>query len=55
MHDQEVELAVGDVVRIGNHLLTVIDIDGEDVSFRIDHLDDAALEIEPAASVLPPR
>lgn len=53
MHEQEVELAVGDVVRIGDHLLTVIDIDGDDVSFRIDHLDEATLPLEAAGAVLP--
>ncbi len=30
------DLAIGDLVVIGNQVLTVIDIDGEEVSFRLD-------------------
>ena len=36
MQEQQYELSVGDVVQIGDRLVTVIDIDGADVSFRID-------------------
>ncbi len=30
------ELAVGDVLRIGNRILTVLDIEGTDVHFRLE-------------------
>jgi hypothetical protein len=43
----ELELAVGDAVRVGDYLLTVVDIDGQDVGFRVDpgeSADDAILE-----------
>lgn len=36
MVEHELELSVGDSVRIGDVVLTVVDIDGGDVSFRID-------------------
>ncbi len=53
MHEQEVELCVGDVVRIGDHLLTVVDIDGEDVSFRMDHIDESPLAFEAVTAEWP--
>lgn len=34
--DITVELAVGDVLLIGNRTLTVIDIEGSEVHFRVD-------------------
>lgn len=34
--EQTMELAVGDMVVVGNQVLTVIDIDGDEVSFRLD-------------------
>ena len=36
--EQTIELAVGDVVYIGDRTLTVIDIDGDEVSFRVDEV-----------------
>jgi hypothetical protein len=39
----ELELGVGDVVRVGDFLLAVVDIDGQDVGFRVDP-DDGILE-----------
>jgi len=36
VQEQEIELAVGEVVQIGRYTVTVIDIDGTEVSFRID-------------------
>lgn len=36
MPEHELELAVGETLRIGDCFLTVIDVDGDDVSFRID-------------------
>lgn len=40
MQEYELQLSIGDVVRIGNVTLTVIDIEGDEVSFRIDEDDD---------------
>ena len=47
MREYELELAVGDVVQIGEMTVTVVDIDGPDVSFRIDSspADGSVLEI----------
>ena len=33
----EFELSVGDVLHIAGRVVTVIDIDGEDISLRVDH------------------
>lgn len=56
MHEQEVELGIGDVVRIGDHLLTVIDVEGDDVSFRIDLITEPRVPFELASSAArPPR
>lgn len=43
MRQTSVELAVGDSVRVHEHILTVIDIHGEEVTFRLDQFnaDDA--------------
>lgn len=38
MPEQTIELSVGDVVYIGDRTLTVIDIDGDEVSFRVDEV-----------------
>lgn len=35
---QEFELSVGDAIRIGNRILTLIDIEGGEVAFRIDDI-----------------
>ncbi len=35
---QEFELSVGDAIRIGNRVLTLIDIEGGEVAFRIDEI-----------------
>jgi hypothetical protein len=34
--DLMIELAVGDVLIVGDQTLTVIDVDGDEVSFRLD-------------------
>jgi hypothetical protein len=49
------ELAVGDVLQLGDHALTVIDIDGLEVSFRIDasHSNETNLDLPLDQS--PPR
>lgn len=44
MPEHEVELSVGEVIRMGNHILTVIDIDGPNVSFRIEEIPAAEFE-----------
>ena len=36
MELQELDLAVGDVVQIGEYTVTVIDIENEEVTFRVD-------------------
>lgn len=38
MRDNQFDLAVGDSLLIGDQMLTVVDIDGEDVSFRLEEL-----------------
>jgi len=42
------ELVVGDALHIGGCVLTVIDIDGDEVTFRVD--DGEAERLSPAAS-----
>ena len=39
MQEQEVELAVGETVQIGDYFVTVVDTDAGDVSFRVDPVD----------------
>ena len=43
VQEYEFELSIGDVFQIGESQFTVIDIDGQDVSFRIDS-DDTRIE-----------
>lgn len=48
-----IELAVGDSVRIQDQILTVIDIHGEEITFRLDPVDegpphDAAKPADPS-------
>ena len=52
MQEQEVELVVGDVVQLGEIVVVVMDIDGDDVSFRIEGLSegDAARSFDDAPS-----
>jgi len=38
VQEYEFELSVGEVIRIGNHVVTVIDIEGADVSFRVEEI-----------------
>ena len=44
MPQHEVELSVGETIRIGDYCLTVIDIEGEEIAFRIDAADAVSLE-----------
>lgn len=34
--NETVDLSIGDSIRLGNQLLTVVDIDGDEVCFKID-------------------
>ena len=55
---QELDLVVGDVISVGGVTLTIIDIDNDEVSIRVDdgqsnediHIDDL---LTPASSTLP--
>jgi hypothetical protein len=50
------ELSVGDVLQIGDQLVTVVDIDGPDVTFRIDSLESQEAEVlEACAAAFPAR
>ncbi len=40
VQEQEIELSIGDSLQIGQHTVTVIDIEGGEVSFRIDREED---------------
>jgi hypothetical protein len=48
MRQSGVELAIGDAVQLQDHLLTVIDIQGDEITFRLD-------QIEEVDSGTPPR
>ena len=37
MLEHDYELSVGDTIQIGEQIVTVIDIDGPDVSFRVEN------------------
>jgi hypothetical protein len=56
---QELDLAVGDVVRIGETLITVIDIENGEITFRIDDAepadDDRTNDLNDNVSVPLPR
>ncbi|HEX6984195.1 MAG TPA: hypothetical protein VF170_02410 [Planctomycetaceae bacterium] len=49
MQEFEIELGIGDVLRIGDDLYTVIDIEDGEVCFRVD----PAEEFVPAPAVPP--
>ena len=36
MRKYEIELAVGDTLLIGNEMLTILEIDGDEITFRVD-------------------
>ena len=44
----EIELGIGDVVRIGESVYTVVDIENGEVCFRVDHVEDYAPDFETA-------
>lgn len=48
-------LAVGDSLQIGDRLMTVIDIEGDEVSFRIDQIELDCLQTAASHSTTLPR
>ena len=56
MQELSFELSVGDVLQVGDQLVTVVDIDGPEVTFRIDPVEpQEALLTETCAAALPAR
>ncbi len=59
MRESRFELAVGDSVRLDDQILTVIDISGEEITFRVDFADDMGTDNILCSGVsekpLPPR
>ena len=59
MRESRFELAVGDSVRMDDQILTVIDISGEEITFRVDFADDVRRDNvlcgEASEKPLPPR
>ncbi|MBX3437988.1 MAG: hypothetical protein KF861_10895 [Planctomycetaceae bacterium] len=43
MQAQEIELSIGDSIQIDEHTVTIVDIEGDVVSFRVDHQEDFQL------------
>lgn len=42
MFESGIELAIGESLRMADQVLTVLDIHGDEIIFRIDHVDEAA-------------
>jgi len=59
MSESRFELSVGDSVRVDDQILTVVDISGDEITFRIDLADDCepsrVLAGEARGKRLPPR
>ncbi|MEX0702718.1 MAG: hypothetical protein WD069_11550 [Planctomycetales bacterium] len=58
MKEHELELSIGEVLQIGEYTVTIVDIEGAEVGFRIDSLDDECGEVVLAGhaeAALPPR
>jgi hypothetical protein len=59
MRESRFELAVGDSVRLDDQILTVIDISGEEITFRVDFADaleaDSVVCADNLGKPLPPR
>lgn len=47
MRHAGVELAVGDSVQIKDHVLTVMDITGNEVTFRLDRIGEGEFDLTP--------
>ena len=43
---QEMDLVAGESLRVGQHVVTVLDIDGDQVTFRIENLETGELLIQ---------
>lgn len=53
MDESRVELSVGDSIRVDDQILTVIDIHGDEITFRVDSASD--FEIGASSCTLPGR
>ena len=42
----EMDLTAGDSLRVGQHVVTVLDVDGEQVTFRIENLETGEILIQ---------
>ena len=51
----EIELEIGDVLQIGNRLLTVVDIESGEVFFRIEETRSGSCNSAPFAAIGSPR
>jgi hypothetical protein len=47
------DLVAGDSVRIGQHVITVLDVDGDQVTFRIENLATGELQIQTTPPMRP--
>jgi hypothetical protein len=43
---EEIDLLEGDSLRIGSHVITVLDVADENVTFRIENLDTGEVQIQ---------
>ncbi|MDA1014289.1 MAG: hypothetical protein O3A00_07525 [Planctomycetota bacterium] len=55
VHETELELNVGDCFQVGDYVVTVIDTDGEEISFRVDEADSIDNEDDSEQPEFPPR
>ncbi|MGQ0637090.1 MAG: hypothetical protein ACT4QC_20975 [Planctomycetaceae bacterium] len=59
MLESGIELAVGESVRLADHVLTILDIHGDEITIRVDRFDDDPLgesfAVGNLAAYLPPR
>lgn len=50
---EEFDLVAGDTLRIGQHLVTVLDIEGDQATFRIENLETGELFIQTSPAPRP--
>jgi hypothetical protein len=56
MRNQEIELSIGEALVLGDHLLTLLDIEGKHVLVRVDPHDSVASDVVSAPELsVPPR
>ena len=55
VQNQVFELSVGDVIQVGNQLVSIIEIDGDDIQFQVENIDDSQPESTLAPDVLKAR